>query len=273
MAPMRNLHVFGLLLSLYSVVALLTFLLGSTQQADAFWGSLFKKSPSIIEKLCKNSKALPDDEIIKLAKLSDEANGPMKVGKRLEKLNLPNEVLEDTFMRIALYQGKVARKEAAGMFDRLGDTPGFRPTLRKIIGNNDAVVKGHLNELRIADSASMNGFKVLGIGEKFADGLKKAPADIDVILERGSKRFAIEAKDYAPARQIPMDKYRADLDTLVEYKKANSQQVIPIFTMTNKPDGRHLKILESEANKRGVELIFGEPQVLVEQMKILAEIL
>ena len=197
----------------------------------------------------------------------------MKVGKRLGELNLPNEVLEDTFMRIAIYQEKITRAEAEGMFARLGDTPGFRSTLRKIIGNNDAVTKGHLNELKIADSASMNEFKVLEIGEKFADGLKKAPADIDIVLERGSKRFAIEAKDYARARQIPMDKYRADLDTLVEYKKTNSQQVIPIFTMTNKPDGRHLKILESEANKRSVELIFGKPQVLVEQMKILAEIL
>ncbi len=270
---MRNLRCFVLPLSLYPAVAFLMFLLAPPPQANAFWGSLFKKSPSLIAKLAKSSKTLPDDEIIRLSKLSDEANGLAKVGKELGKLNLPNEVLEDTFMRIALHQEKVTRKEAERMFARLGDIPGFRSTLRKIIGNNPAVTKGHLNELRIADSASMNGFKVLEIGEKFADGLKKAPTDIDVVLERGSTRFAIEAKDYAPGRHIPMDQYRADLDTLVKYKKTNSQQVIPIFAMTNKPDGRHLKILESEANKRGVELIFGKSQVLVEQMKILEEIL
>ncbi len=273
MTSMRNLRCFVLLLSLYPAVAFLMLLLVPPSQANAFWGSLLKKSPSIIEKLSKSSKALPDDEIIKLSKLSDEANGTVKVGKRLGKLNLPNDVLEDTFMRIALHQGKVTRKEAERMFARLGDTPGFRSTLRKIIGNNAAVTSGHLNELRIADSASMNGFNVLGIGEKYTDGLKKAPTDIDVVLERGGKRFAIEAKDYAPTRQISMDQYRADLDTLVEYKKTNSQQVIPIFAMTNKPDGQYLKTLENEANKRGVELIFGKPQVLVEQAKILAEIL
>ncbi len=240
-------------------------------QAHAFWGSLFKKSPSIIAKLSKSSKALPDDEIIKLSKLSDEANGTMKVSKRLGKLKLPNDVLEDAFMRIAIHQGKIARTEAEGMFVRLGETPGFRSTLRKIIGNNAAVTNGHLNELRMADVASQNGFKALGIDEKFTDGLKRAPTDIDVVLESGSKRFAIEAKDYAPTRQISMDQYRADLDTLVKYKKTHSQQVIPIFAMTNKPDGRYLKILKSEADKRDVELIFGKPQELVDKIKVLEE--
>ena len=273
MTSMRNLRCSVLPLSLYPAVAFLMLLLVPPPQANAFWGSLFKRSPSIIEKLSKSSKALPDDEIIRLSKLSDEANGTGKLGKELGKLNLPNDVLEDTFVRIAIYQRKVTRAEAEGMFARLGDTPGFRSTLRKIIGNNAAVTNGHLNELRIADSASMSGFNVLGIGEKFTDGLKKAPTDIDVVLERGGKHFAIEAKHYAPTKQISMDQYRADLDTLVEYKKTNSQRVIPIFAMTNKPDGHYLKILKDEADKRGVELIFGEPQGLVEQTKILAAIL
>ena len=256
-----------------STAFLFILLLIAPPQALAFWGSLFKKSPSIIAKLSKSSKALPDDEIIKLSKLSDEANGPAKVGKHLGKLNLPNDVLEDTFMRIAIYQRKVTRTEAEGMFVRLGETPGFRSTLRKIIGNNVAVTTGHLNELRIADVASQNGFKALGIGEKFIDRLKRAPTDIDVILERGGKRFAIEAKHYAPTNPIPMDRYRADLDTLVEYKKTDSQQVIPIFTMTNKPTGRHLQRLEHEANQRGVQLIFGTPQEQIEKIKVLETIL
>ncbi len=174
-----------------------------------------KKSPSLIANLANSSKTLPADEIIRLSKLSEEAHGPAKVGEELGKLNLPNEGLEDTLMRLALHQAKVTRKEAERMLARFGDSPGFRPPLRKIIGNNPAVAKGHLNERRIADSASMNGFTVLERGEKFADGRKNAPTDIDVVLERGSTRFAIEAKDSAPARRIPMDQYRADLDTLV----------------------------------------------------------
>ena len=271
MISMRNLRCFFLPLSLYPAVAFFILLLVPSPQANAFWGSLFRKSPSISEKLSKSSKALPDDEIIRFSKLSDEVNGTGKLGKELGKLNLPNDVLEDTFMRIAIYQRKVTRAEAEGMFARLGDTPGFRSTLRKIIGNNAAVTNGHLNELRIADSASMSGFSVLGIGEKFTDRLKREPTDIDVVLERGGKRFAIEAKNYAPTKHIPMEQYRADLATLDEYKKTNSQQVIPIFAMTNEPDGRYLKTLKNEANKRDVQLIFGEPQELVEKMKVLGK--
>ena len=200
MSAVRNFRCFVLLLSLYPAVALLMLLLVPPPQANAFVISgakkvvtiakLFKSpkalpdSAAAIAKLSKSAKTLPNDEIIRLSKLSDEVNGTVKVGKELGKLNLPNDVLEDTFMRIAIHQRKVTRTEAEGMFARLGGTPGFRSTLRKIIGNNAAVTNGHLNELRIADSASMSGFNVLGIGEKFTDGLKRAPTDIDVVLEK-----------------------------------------------------------------------------------------
>lgn len=249
------------------------FMLLVMPQADAFWG-FAAKSAHTISKISHSSKALPDEEIIRFSKLSDETKGTTKVGKELGKLNLPNEVLEDTYIRIAIHQNKITRIEAEGMFSRLSDTPGFRSTLRKITGNNDAGTAGHLNELKIADAASMHGFKVLGIGEKFVDGSKKAPTDIDIILEKGRNVFAIEAKGYAPTTRIPLDKYRADLDTLVMYKSKHLNDVIPIFAITNEPnDPRYLTLLKHEAIKRDVQLIFGAPQELVGKIKLLGDIL
>ena len=71
-----------------------------------------------------------------------------------------------------------------------------------------------------------------------------------------------------------MDKYRGDLDTLVSYKNINGNNVIPVFTITNKPnDLRYLKMLQNESNKRGVQLVFGKPQEQVEQIKMLGDIL
>ncbi len=239
-------------------------------QANAFWGFATKT----ISAISKSTRVLPEGEIIRLSKLSDELLGTTKVGKELSKLNLPNDVLEDAFLRIAIYQKKFTREAAEGLFSRLSGVPGFRPTLKKIIGNSDAGTVGHLNELKIADTASMNRFKVLGIGERFIDGLKKAPTDIDILLEKGGKLFAIEAKSYASTTKIPMDKFRADLDTLVVYKNKNGNDVVPIFTITNKPDApRYLKMLQHEADKRGVQLVFGSPQEQIEQIKILGEIL
>lgn len=158
---------------------------------------------------------MPDSEIIRLSKLSDELIGTTKVGKELGRLNLPHDALEDTFIRIAIHQGKITRKEAEGMYERLSGVLGFRTTLRKVIGNSPTKTNGHLNELKIADKASSNGFIVLGIGEKFYDGLKKAATDIDIVLQKGSKTYAIEAKSFSSTTRYPMDKYRSDRKSVV----------------------------------------------------------
>jgi hypothetical protein len=239
-------------------------------QTNAFWGFATKA----ISEISKNVRVLPEDEIIKFSRISDEIEGTKKIGKELGKLSLPDDVLEDTFIRIAIHQNKLTREAAEIMFSRLSGTPGFRSTLRKIIGNSAVKTAGHLNELKIASVASANGFKVLGIGKKFSDGLKKTPTDIDVLLEKGGKKFAIEAKSYASTTKIPMDKFRGDLDTLVVYKNMNGKNVVLVFTITNKPnDLSYLKMLHHESNKRGVQLVFGKPQEQVEQIKILGSIL
>ena len=241
--------------------------------ANALFG-IGAKAVTRIARISKNTKSLPDDEIVKLSKLSDEIHGTKKVGKQLGKLNLPKEALEDSYMRIAVNQGKISRKEAEEMFSRLSGTPGFRGALSKVIGNSTKKTIGHLNELKIANHASQNGFKVLGIGEKFSDGLKKAPTDIDIILKQANKTFAIEAKDYSSLSRFPVDKYRADLDTLVQFKNKHSDDVISIFSITNKPNSsRYLKTLQHEADKRGIELIFGSPREQVQKMKLLGQIL
>ncbi len=244
-------------------------------QANAFLGlsTVLKKAP-IFAPILKSAQGLSNDEIVKLAKLSDEFDGPKKVGSYLGNLNLPHNVLEDTFMRIAIYQGKVSRKNAEEMYIRLSGTPGFSTTIRKIIGNSSSKTVGHLNELKIADNAAMHGFKVLGIGNKFTDGLKNAPTDIDIVLKKGTKTFAIEAKAYSSTTKFPMDKYRADLDTLVQFKNEHTGDLIPIFSITNKPnDSLYIKMLKREADKRGIELIFGSPLEQIEKIKILAQIL
>lgn len=252
------------------LILIVMFFTIAIPQAHAFWGVAVKT----ISAVSKNVMVLSDDEIIRLSKLSDEIHGTKKVGKELGKRNLPDDVLEDVYIRIAIHQKKMTREAAEGMFSRLSGTPGFRTTMRKIIGNSDIKSAGHLNELKIADVASQNGFKVLGIGEKFSDGRKKGVTDIDVLLEKGGKLFAIEAKSYASTTKILIDKFRGDLDTLVAYKKMKGNNVVPTFTITNRPkDLQYLKLLQHEAEKRDVQLIFGMPQAQIEQIKILRAIL
>jgi hypothetical protein len=158
------------------------------------------------------------------------------------------------------------------MFSRLSGVPGFRATLKKIVGNSDKGTTGHLNELKIADTASMHRFKVIGIGKKFNDGIKKSNTDIDIIIEKSGKTFAIEAKNYASKTKLPMIKFRADLDTLVAHRSQNNS--IPVFTITHKPQNvRDFKILELEAKKRDIHLIIGTPEEQIQQINMLSKIL
>lgn len=228
-----------------------------------------------VGKLIKSSKAFSPKQISKFAKILEDTKGTKKLGKFLGKMNLKNEVLEDTFMRLAIYRKKIGKVEAKEMFLNLSGSKGFRSTLKKIIGNGSQKTAGHLNELKIANSATKNGFKVKGIGKPFVDGIKKSTTDIDVLLTRRGKTFAIEAKDYASKTQIPLDKFRGDMDTLISYvNKNSSKKIVPVFSMTNKPKNLvKLKQLEKIAEKKGVQLIFGNPQEQIEQIKLLGEIL
>ena len=259
--------------NLFKILFTLFFLIVATTQSNAFWGSAKKIVPSI-SKIFKGSKTFSDEAIIKYSNISDKDKGTKELGRILGRKNLPNEVLEDTFLRIAIYQKKLTRRETKEMFSGLSKVPGFRQTVRKIIGNSNVVTAGHLNELKIANSASKNGFEVLSIGEKFKGDPAKGLTDIDVLLKKGNKVFAIEAKNYASMTKLPIDKFRADLNTLVIYKNKNSGNIIPIFSITNKPiNTNDFAILSREAEKRGVQLIVGTPMSQIHQMDMLGKIL
>lgn len=197
----------------------------------------------------------------------------LKVGKILGEMKLSAEVLEDTYIRIVLKQGKISLKEAGEIFANLKGVSGFRSALSKVAGVSQAKTIGHLNELRIANESVKKGFKVLAIGENFKDGVKRI-TDIDILIKKKGKTFAIEAKDYASDSIFPMDSFRADMDTLVAYKKQHGKSGVPVFSITNPPgDPATRKLLEKEAKRRGVELIYGSPEEQIHLINQLADIM
>lgn len=222
-----------------------------------------------ISKFIDNPHAFPNAKIKDLSQLYAKA-----LGAKLGKLKLSDEILEDTFMRIAIHKEIINRKQAQSMFTKLSGVAGFRTTLKKVIGNNPAGTKGHFNELQIANNASVAGFKVLGIGEKFKDPAKKALTDIDIVLKKNDRTFIIEAKAYNKTK-INKINYKSDLNTLTAYQKQHkNSDIVPIFTFTKKPqDLAYFRFLNNEAQKNGVELIFGNASAQIEKIKMLDEIL
>ena len=230
----------------------------------------------IIKPITKIVGALSDKKIIALSGLS-RTEGAKQVGRILGKLRLSDEILEDTYLRIAVHQGTILRREAEELYASLSKVPGFRTTLRKITGKAPNLTKGHLNELRIANEASKHGFEVTGIGTKFDDGIKKGISDIDVILRKKDRLFPMEVKDHNNFSHMNM--LREDMDTLVAYKRWRSNinpddSIIPVFTITNRPTNPQLeRLMLTEAQRRGVQLIFGPPLEQIEKIKILESII
>jgi hypothetical protein len=261
---------------LFNRIIFLIFVgLGLSFPVDALWGIPSKTVVKSIPSFLKHQKTFPDQEIIRLSTIAKQPGGTKIVGKELGKLHLPKDIIEDVYMRIVVHQSKLNRIEAESMFSRLSGIQGFRSTLSKIIGASNVKTSGHLYELRIADKATQFGFKAKGIGIQFDDGIKRGITDVDVLLEISGRPIAIEAKDYLPATTIPIDKFRADIISLAQYAKKNSNpNVLTVFSMSNKPkEPLSLKILEKEANKYNVQLIFGNPEQQIIQIKQLHEIL
>ena len=246
--------------SLKSIVltAMVIFLLIEVPIAEALVGA--------IRPIVNIAGALSSKKIRGLIELSNE-----KVGKTLGKLKLPDELLEDTYLRIAIGQGRIPRKEAAEMYRNLSGVPGFRTTLSKITGDNPLATKGHLNELRIANEASRKGFSVSAIGKRFNDGVRRN-TDIDIILEKGGKSFIIQAKDSKDFKD--MIQFRSGMETLVQYKKQSGGNTTPVFTITNRPTNPdRIRQMQGEADRQGVQLIFGNPSDQILQLNMLEQII
>ena len=234
---------------------------------------IVRGSNLLIKALTKSHRALSALKIKELSKLALRPKGTRLVGKALAKMRLPSEVLEDSYLRIAVAQGKVRPTKAASWFRSLRGTPGFRSALSKSIGQSAVKAKGHLNELAIAAQSRVRGLKVIGIGKSFNDPAKKGLTDIDLVLRSNQKTLAVEAKDYLPTTRLPMDQFRSDLNTLTTYC-AQQKSCIPVFSITHRPSNiNDLTRLTAEAKKRGVQLVIGDPASLSEHLKLFGEIL
>ncbi len=224
-------------------------------------------------------EALNEDAIGELAIWATSNGGPRRVGIYLADLEIPEtnriEILEDTYLRILVAQKKLVRHEAEEFFKNLKSTPGFRETLRKISGNNPNASAGHLNELRLASSARRLGFNVREIAMPFNDGLKAGQTDIDLILEYNGNVLAIEAKDYSSSTRLPMDSFRADMDSLVQYQNFSlGQNITKVFTLSHKPENLlDFQLIQKETSRRGVELFIGTPDEIMIQFRQLLSVI
>ena len=223
--------------------------------------------------LGKGSYVLPDDEIVRLADIASRKGGVKEVGKILGKMELPLKygektghlILQDTYLRIAVQNGHLSKEVAAKALKHLQGTPGLTSLLRKINSVSPSQVKGHLRELEIALNARQRGFQTVSLGQKFADGVKGADTDLDILLYRNGKSFAIESKAYSGT--IPDAMARADAQSLAAFCK-KIKNTVPVFCFENAPS----KFTQTYLKRHNIQFIHGTPQELAAKLDIIASI-
>ncbi len=93
---------------------------GYTSPVFAFLPVMVKTLVTFLPHTSKHlNSAVTGTKVMQLAQTASKPGGTVVVGMELARLNLPNEVLEDTFARILVVQGRVQQDEAQGWIKRL----------------------------------------------------------------------------------------------------------------------------------------------------------
>ena len=176
-------------------------------------------------------------------------------------------LLNDAYLRIAQKAGRISAQEADDAFRLLKDSEGLHALVRKCCTMNMNQAAGHLYEFRQAVAFQKKGFNVIGIGIKYSDGLKSAPTDLDLLVQKGNRIFLVESKHYTTGFGAP-DVIRADADSLVNLKAflgtelGGSKNITPIFTFVAEPK----PLLAKQLQMKGIPYLVGESEELVEAL-------
>lgn len=176
---------------------------------------------------------------------------------------------EANYLKILAQQKRIPPAKVDEYFKNLKDVRGFRSTLSKMVGRNtslgtNANVTGHGFELEVANTLAKSKFKVLSLGDKFDDGIKLAKTDIDILAEKGGKKFAFELKNYNKT-QFKLEervKFYDDIKSMGVYARQN-KGTQSVFLMKNVPDKETMAHLIAMGKSENVLVGFGDPSTFI----------
>ncbi len=233
-----------------------------------------KTAGQLVVALGKCSNSLPDEEVGRLARIASRPNGLKELNQLLGRANFIGRygdeaghlILQDTYLRIAIKNGRLTEKTASEVFARLQGTPGLTSLLSKINSSNFSQAKGHMRELEIALSAQRRGFTTISLGQKFADGVKKGDTDLDVFLRKNGRNFAIESKAYSGV--VPDTMVKADAESLITFCRTIGGTT-PVFCFETPPSGFTRHFLA----EKGVKCLVGTPEEIMAKLDVLSNIM
>jgi len=216
-----------------------------------------QKLPRVVDAAITAAK-ISHSEISALSKLK---NLP-EITKAITKY--PPETRKAILLAVARERNVISSAEADDLYRSLGKVEGFENVVKLLCAADYANVKGALFELRLANSATRNGHKIIKMRNEFYGDPNKVRTDIDIFMEtsRGQK-VAIECKSYSG--QVMSDMVAKDADTLLYFQKENPGIKL-VFSFENKPGDLTIKLLE----KKGIHAFWGDTDAQMKAIELLA---
>ncbi|MGL4722871.1 MAG: hypothetical protein ACRCV3_06250 [Desulfovibrionaceae bacterium] len=192
-------------------------------------------------------------------KCTESSKGIHFVQKNLATMNVSQDVLVNTYLRIAVQNKLISSEEATEIYTNLKNTEGVDIPLFKVNLSNTIQLKGHLHELRMASTASLFGFNIHAMNKIYQVQEENKQYEVDILMKKYDRLIGIEVKDLADSRGTNFKDILDGVKKMGAFKRYQGDAtMLSILTQSGRPPvNDKFNILHSTALSLGVEVLYG----------------
>ena len=232
------------------------FLIRSPQNSSIFSRRIRKPAQSDYIELPN----IKEESFLQLAeKCTQSPEGIHVVRKSLTEMNVSQDILVATYLRIAVQNKLISLEESIEIYNNLHATEGVDVPLFKVNLSNALQLKGHLHEIRMASTASMFGFDVYAMNKVYRADAQKMQYEVDILMKKYGKTIGVEVKDLSDTKGTNFKDVIDAVEKMGAFKKYQGDaNTLAILTQTGRPPSPDkLVYLNDTAQSVGVQVLYG----------------
>ena len=204
--------------------------------------------------------SIKEESFLQLAeKCTQSPEGIHVVRKNLTEMNVSQDILVGTYLRIAVQNKLISPEESLEIYNNLHSTEGIDVPLFKVNLSNALQLKGHLHEIRMASTASMFGFDVYAMNRVYRADMQKIQYEVDILMKKHGKTIGVEVKDLSDTKGTNFKDVIDAVEKMGAFKKyQGDSNTLAILTQTGRPPSPDkLMYLNDTAQAVGVTVLYG----------------
>lgn len=204
--------------------------------------------------------SIKEESFLQLAeKCTQSPEGIHVVRKSLTDMNVSQDILVGTYLRIAVQNKLISPEESLEIYHNLHSTDGIDVPLFKVNLSNALQLKGHLHEIRMASTASMFGFDVYAMNKVYRADTQKIQYEVDILMKKYGKTIGVEVKDLCDTKGTNFKDVIDAVEKMGAFKRYQGDaNTLAILTQTGRPPSPDKLIyLNDTAQAVGVQVLYG----------------